>query len=166
MVGKRIFQLGMLLSIALLIQGCGFHLRGEVALPSAISPVHIQGLGTYDNLRTELTQLIGSNGISVAERKGEANTLLRILSHNSDRRTLSVDANGKVAEYELHEGVTFDLLNRDGSERVAKQSVSVIQTYINSEELALGKQQEESTLRREMQRDLANQILRHLQAQL
>jgi LPS-assembly lipoprotein len=71
-----------------------------------------------------------------------------------------------VAEYELHEGATFSLIAADGHELVKEQIVSITSTYLNSETEVLGKQQEEGTLRKDMQRDLASQIMRRLEAQL
>jgi LPS-assembly lipoprotein len=79
---------------------------------------------------------------------------------------LSVDGNGNVAEYELHEGVRFALVAADGSALVKSQIVSAITTYLNTETQVLGKQQEEGTLRKDLQRDLASQIMRRLQVQL
>ncbi|WP_273438531.1 LPS assembly lipoprotein LptE [Sedimenticola selenatireducens] len=166
MIGKKIFGLALLSLTLLLLQGCGFQLRGSVALPSNIGPVYIQGLGEYDELRRELSQILSFSDIALAtESKGAASTL-KIDNRSSDRRVLSVDGNGNVAEYELHEGARFALIAADGTALVEPQMVNTITTYMNSETQVLGKQQEEGTLRRDLQRDLASQIMRRLQAQL
>ncbi|MET0104082.1 MAG: LPS assembly lipoprotein LptE [Sedimenticola sp.] len=166
MLGKRPVQLALILITALLLQACGFQLRGEVQLPSSISPVHIQGLGTYHDLRIELTHLMSTNAVTITDSPEGAASTLHIEKYEQNRRTLSVDSNGNAAEYELYQGATFSMADSDGNELVAKQTVGVIQDYINTGTLVLGKQQEESTLRREMQRDLAGRIVRRLQNQL
>jgi LPS-assembly lipoprotein len=166
MIGKKIFSLALLLLTASLLQGCGFQLRGSVTLPSTIGPVYIQGLGEYDELRRELAQMFTFSDIPVAAKPQGAGSTLRIDSRARDRRVLSVDGSGKAAEYELHEGARFALVAADGTTLVERQTVSAITTYLNSETQVLGKQQEEGTLRKDLQRDLASQIMRRLQAQL
>lgn len=166
MFGKRAVQLALTLSAVLLLQACGFQLRGEAQLPSSISPVYIKGLGTYHELRIELAQLMDTDTVSVSDSPDEANAILRITKYEKNRRTLSVDSDGKVAEYELYEDATFTMTDNTGNELVSEQTVGVTRDYINTNTLVLGKQQEESTLRKEMRRDLAGRIVRRLQSQL
>jgi LPS-assembly lipoprotein len=71
-----------------------------------------------------------------------------------------------VAEYELHEGTSFELVSANGDSLVPPQEISSLMTYLNPETEVLGKQQEEEALRDDMRRDLANKIMRRLQAQL
>ncbi|WP_428609378.1 LPS assembly lipoprotein LptE [Sedimenticola sp.] len=166
MIGKKLLSLALLVWTLSLLQGCGFKLRGSVDLPSHIGPVYIQGLGEYDLLRRELSQMLSFSDIPVAKDAKGASSILTISNRASDRRVISVDGNGNVAEYELHEGAKFSLRGTDKRELVKEQSVSAITTYLNSETQVLGKQQEEGTLRNDLQRDLASQIMRRLQAQL
>lgn len=166
MIGKKIFGLVSLLLALILLAGCGFQLRGSVALPGNIAPVYIQGLGEYDDLRLELAQIFSFSDIQVSADPQAAASTLKISNRSSDRRVLSVDGNGNVAEYELHEGAQFTLLAADGSALVESQTVNTITTYLNAETEVLGKQQEEGTLRQDLRRDLASQIMQRLQAQL
>ncbi|MEE9356806.1 LPS-assembly lipoprotein LptE [Candidatus Vondammii sp. HM_W22] len=166
MSGKSYLPIGTVIFATLfLLQGCGFHLRGAADLPASISPVQIQGLGEYDALRLELTQLLEGNSIDVVDKRAQASSQLRV-SSSSSRRVLSVDGGGKVAEYELHESAKFTLVSAEGHKLVSEQSIDLIQTYLNTEDEILGKQQEESLLRKDMQRDLASRLLRRLQSQL
>ncbi len=166
MIVKKVFGIALLLLMASLVQGCGFQLRGSVALPSSIGPVYIQGLGEYDELRRELAQMLSFSDIPLASESKGAGSTLKISHRSTDRRVLSVDGNGNVAEYELHEGARFALIGSDGQALVEEQPVSAITTYLNTETQVLGKQQEEGVLRKDLQRDLASQIMRRLQAQL
>ena len=159
-------NLYLIVITALLFQGCGFQLRGISNLPAFISPVYIQGLAQNHPLQVELVQLLESSATATTADGEAAASTLQISNYSSDRRVLSVDGSGKVAEYELREGVQFQLVNATGTELVAAQPVSVIQSYINTEDEVLGKQQEEGILRTAMRRDLAGQIMRRLQSQL
>ena len=155
---------GLLLTILVALPGCGFHLRGDYALPPSISPVYIEG--ARQDLHADLSELMRSAQIQVTSDQPEASSTLRVRRYRSDRRVLALDSNGKVAEYGLIEELRFDMVDAAGKEMVAEQAVRVLQSYINTEEQVLGKQQEENTLRRSMRRDLAAQTMRRLQTQL
>ncbi len=163
---KKIHFALLLAVLTLVLQGCGFHLKQGATISSAISPIVIEGLGDYNDLRIALKQLLDANDITVVKAGAPANAYLRISKHESNRRVLSVDGGGKVAEYELHERATFELASSSGESLVKSQSVETIATYLNSETEVLGKQQEESVLRQDMQRTLADSIVRRLDSQL
>lgn len=155
---------GLLLIVLMSLAGCGFQLRGDYALPSSISPVYIEG--ARQDLQADLSELLQSAEIAVTGDRPEASSLLRIRRYRSDRRVLALDSNGKVAEYGLIEELRFDMVDAAGKQMIAEQAVRVLQSYINTEEQVLGKQQEEGTLRDSMRRDLAAQTMRRLQIQL
>lgn len=162
----------LLLLLPLLLQGCGFHLRGSGSesaggrLPAAISPVYIQGVATGDRLYPALAGALRAGGAEVTNDPAVAASRLLIDDRRSDRRVLSVDSRGKVLEYQLDEGLRFHLLLADGTERVGPQSIDVVQTYLSADVLVLGKAEEERTLRVEMYRRIADQLVRRLVAQL
>lgn len=167
MLARKLTPIGLLLLMTLfMLQGCGFQLRGSAQLPATIAPVHIQGLDARNPLYQELAQQLEFSDIAVTDQAAGASSLLKISDYSSDRRVLSVDGNGNVAEYELHEGARFELRSGSGDSLVASQQVNTLLTYLNSETEVLGKSQEEGLLREDMRRELASQIMRRLQAQL
>ena len=159
-----------LLTLLVLLQGCGFHLRGSgesaANLPADISPLHIQGLDQRDFLRTELEYIFVNSGIQVTDNASEAASLLRIHSRQSDRRVLTVNNRGKVLEYELLETLSFELTDRAGNVRVPQQSLDLTQIYTYRGRQVLGGQREETYLREDMWRRMSDQILRRISAQL
>jgi len=159
----------LLLALLVLLQGCGFHLRGSSVsanLPAAISPIHIQGLPSSDVFRQELESQLLNSDAQVTNDAAQAASLMRITNKRSKRRVLTVNSSGKVLEYELKESLSFSLSDRAGNERIPVQSVQLIQIYTNSEDDVLGGEHEEDSLREEMWRRLADQVLRRLSAQL
>jgi LPS-assembly lipoprotein len=151
----------------LALAGCGFQLRVAATLPPAVNPMLIQGAPAHDLLRVEFENLLEQGGVVLTNQRGEARTILTIQDRKSDKRVLSVDQHGKVAEYELHESVRFRVTRPDGSELVPLQRATISRSYVNTGgEQALGKQAEELLLRDDMRRDLLAQVLRRLEAQL
>lgn len=160
----------LLLVLATLVQGCGFHLRGtgasDALLPADISPLYIRGLAHGDFMKLELEDLFVNSDIAVTDNPAEASSTLRITGRKSDRRVQTVDNRGKVVEYELRERLGFELVDRAGNVRVPAQSLELVQIYTNRKNQVLGSQQEESNLREDMWRRMSDQILRRVSLQL
>ena len=158
------------LLLLLLLSGCGFQLRGTSAttatLPADISPLQVQGLHGSDPTREELALLLRSGGVRMAAQGAAAAAVLRLSDRQSRRRVIAIDGNGKVLEYELFESLRFELLDGAGEQRIEAQRVDIARSHLNPEVEVLGKETEEQTLRREMRRELAGQIVNRLAAQL
>jgi len=167
---RKLTPVLILLLSTLLLQGCGFQLRGTgaaaVNLPAYISPIHIEGLALNDDMRRVLILLIQNDSVQVTEEKGEAASVLRIRNQRSDSRILAIDAGGKAVESELFEGLQFDLVDSKGVVLVSQQNLASTRSFINAEVLVLGKQEEEKSLRKGMRRDMARQLLVRLNSQL
>ncbi len=163
---RRIRLLPVLLVLAL-IQGCGWHLRGDSELPAAISPVYIQGIAEFDRFRMDLAKILRSNNVEISTDRKQAATLLRIRDRDFNKRVLSViGETGKVAEYELHDEVAFDMLDASGNVLVPEQRIGITRSYLNQEDEVLGKRREEEISIKEMRQDLASRLVRRLQAHL
>lgn len=162
MLTKGKWTLALLVLATLLLTGCGFQLRGGSGyLHAGISPLSLQGLDRYDDLYPILSRQLRAAGVEVAESGASR---LRLSQRQSSRRVLSTDANGKVAEYELYEGVSFSFT---GSGReIETQTIGVTRAHINSEVDVLAKDQEEKRLRQDMLRDLSQRLISRLGSQL
>ena len=165
MMQRCAFRTAVLLFV-LIVEGCGFKLRGVYSLPNSISPLYIEGESRKHEIIDALSRQLHSSGILIAKERKEANAVLRFSDYSSDRRVVALDKKGKVAEYELHEALRFELVDGSGASLVSSQQVNILQSYVNPEDRVLGKQLEEDSLRRDMHRDLAGQIIRRLETQL
>ncbi len=165
----RKFRLSIGILVVLLLtalQGCGFHLRGAAELPSSISPIYLSGVAEHDPLRREFRQAFGAANVQLITDQSKASSLLKISKQRQDRRVLSVDSRGKAVEFEIHHALNFELLNLDGTSLMKNQSVGSQRAYENSETGILGKNQEESLLRRDLRLDLIRRIVNRMQEQL
>lgn len=159
-----------LLLLAVALAGCGFHLRGSAFQGAAtLSPelkiMFIEGASQNSALMTALRADLKANNVKIVDSSGEAIAIMRIISNNFNRRTLSVSSvTGKVSEYELHYEVTFVVNNKDGDIVVPTQRARLIRDYTFDKNRVLGKDSEESILRKEMERDIVQQIMIRLQA--
>jgi len=154
-----------LLLVLVVLQGCGFHLRTVADLPPSISPIHIGGLAQNDPMLETLRLVLTEANAQIADSQGQATTQLQLRNQSFSRRVLSVDSGGKVLEYELHHAFDFNLVDKDGNEKIAEQTVGTQRSYENPETEVLGKQREEAQMREEMRMDLARAITDILRAQ-
>ena len=153
----------VLLSVALLT-GCGFHLRGEqdVKLPAGLSPMLITGVGTADPLYHELAAALVQSGVTVTNQSGNAQSILLLSARENRRRVVSVDASGLANEYDVVEGVTFELRDRNRETIVEEQRIEVDRSYTDPTGDPIGKASERLLLRNNARRDLVQQIVRRL----
>lgn len=155
---KRVFRL-LVACLLLALSGCGFHLRGAVTLPPVMEITYIEAQQPYAGMAAALREQLRSAGARLTDQRNEASAVLRILQHRSERRVLSVGSRGKASEYELFEEVVFDLLKPDGSTILERQSLRLTRDLVFDETQLLGKIEEASDIRRQMQRSLAGDII-------
>ena len=148
------------------LSACGFHLRGDSRLPPEMAHSFIQTASPDSDLLLELRRALRSNGIVIVDDEAEADSVLRILQEQQNRRVLSVDERGRAREYELSYSVTFDVVGRGGNShfQMPKQNLSLKRDFLFDTEGVLGKGREEQVLVRDMQRDVVRLILLRLQS--
>jgi LPS-assembly lipoprotein len=146
--------------LVVLLAGCGFHLRGDVALP--YSTLHVSGpSGT--SLTNSLTRVLRSSGVRLMDRKEDAEVTLVILADTKEKSILTVSAAGRAQEYELRERVSFRIVSAGEPDLPPSEIVSQRTISFNDAQV-LAKESEENLLYRDMENDVVQQLLRRLQA--
>jgi len=155
------------LLVVVAASACGFGLRG-IGGPSGsqlVGRLYVEGEAS---LITPLRNALTAQQVQFAAFRKEADTLVVINNEVRNRREASVDASGRVSEYELLHSI--DLLTVRSTDDVKAgeleredydqrpQTVSVIRDYTYDETLVLGKDDEERILRAEM----SDELVRHL----
>lgn len=157
--------LGSLVLATVILQGCGFHLRGSVRVPPNLTPAYVEA-AEGSELAEQLRHALRDAGVQLATAPSEAKARIRILGEKYNSRVLSVDGQGKVVEYELHYRLDFDVLNSAGTELVPRQKIDVVQSLVNPDIEVLGKLEEESLLREDMRQDMVGRMLERMRAHL
>lgn len=157
----------MLLSAlcALALAGCGFHLRGTLAVPEGLAPLYIQA-GTSSPVAAAIREQLAGGGVPLADTPGEAKLILRILSESRSSRVVATDYAGKVLAYELYYPVVFDVVTADNKERIPRTRLDLVRTFDNPDVEVLGKQLEEVQIYQEFAVDAADRILTRMRTSL
>jgi len=152
----------LLISLAVL-QGCGFHLRGETSLPANMKVLKLQGISTNSAFGAELASVLRGNGVKLVDTPQEAEAILRVTNLQNDRRVLSVSGNtGRVREFEIIVSLNMAVTDTKGKSLIPAKVLSRVRDYTFDETDVLGKAAEEQVLRQEMRRELIQQILRRM----
>lgn len=94
-----------------LLVSCGFRLRGDVETPPELKNVYIAGVAEYAELSQELRRTLLRSGSVITASEGSAQSIIRITNEVMKKRVLSVDAQGRAAEYELNYIFSFTVVS-------------------------------------------------------
>jgi LPS-assembly lipoprotein len=141
------FSSPLILLIALLLTACGYHLRGEIDLPTELKSIYIEG---------------ASPQLQIVDTRAAAGTIIVISNEETSRRALSLGAGGKANQFGLEYRLNYDITDKEGKPIAKSQPVEIIREYFNDQQLILGKDNEEIVIRNEMYqqavRTMINQI--------
>lgn len=159
---KHIKNFGFILLMAVIVSGCGFHLRGDIVLPALYERVQVVDKG-YSDVGKSLSGALENVGSKIVSSPEAATAVVTVLSRGTQRRALNVSGN-RIREYELQLDITFVVQNRNGTQLSNPQTVSVVRNFQNNPSQVLGKDNEEDIIRKEMMQPAIMQILRRMKA--
>jgi LPS-assembly lipoprotein len=151
----RLTLLAMLLS---LLSSCGFHLRGNLPL-SQFPAIYVQS-EAHSELAALLKQRFTQNQVELLDSYQQDRPALQLVRDTLERRTLSLFANGQVAEYELIYKVEYRI--RLAGEEEQFYQFELYRDYQDDPNQALAKAQELDLLLSELRQQAANRIIRQL----
>ncbi len=146
--------------VAAALTACGFHLRGQISLSESLTPLAIQA--GDPELRQVLMDVLENSGTPVVDDPARAKAILQVRDVNYERRVRTIDSRGKVNGYLLVYSVSFRVDSAGGEELSALTPISVRRDFNFDSTQVLQKEDEERDLREEMERDMAQRILRRM----
>ena len=189
MILRRI-PLSISCACMLALAGCGFHPRAELAIPAGLGPVKIVSSDPYSPLADSLSRALTRAGAQPAVAPQGCNpalptapasadpvaidpaagalppcpgvATLRIVSETWDQGPLSVDSFSHVREYIITYTVKFAFVDAGNADIDALEDVKLQRDFTYDDSHALGSSEEQSTIREEMQRDMAASIMRRI----
>jgi LPS-assembly lipoprotein len=150
------------LSIFGLLTACGFQLRGDPAVGlKTLSVTQVGG----SQVASEIRRTLAAGPTRLVPNPTDAEAHLRILREAREKSVYTLTGQGRVYEFQLRLVVRYELtLPKVEDPVIAPMEVEArrLITYVESAPIA--KEAEEELLYRDMQVDLARQILRHVAA--
>ncbi len=159
---RRAFFLSLLL---LPLAACGFHLRGEVAMPFQTLYIDAPGYNQLqvDSFYQRLSKRLQVSGVVLESSPTKAQVVLKILPETRTRSILALTSAGQVAEYRIALALTYTVLGPNGRAIAPPATINLTRdyTYNNNQYLAMGA--EENLLYRDMEDAALGQIVQRLQ---
>ena len=155
----------LLLAVSLLLGSCGFHLRGT-GLSSNIESVGITAQRQV-SIDDELRRNLGYAGVEVSK---DAELVVSLLGERSLRRSVSVTEQARTAEYELTMEVQYQISKGSGHSGTGEKMllpprwIQSQRNYRFDRFNIIGSSEEQALLEKDMRNDLAQQIIRSLDA--
>jgi len=147
------------IALCAMLTACGFHLRGQAALP--YETMYVAGPPAFANLLGRAIRA-GSN-TRIIDNPKDAQVTLHIVNEQNERVILSLSGSGRVRELQLRYRVSYRLTDRENREYLPVTEVQLKRDLTYSDTDVLGKEQEEQLLNRDMRNDAVQQIVRRLQ---
>ena len=145
---------------SLVLSGCGFKLRGSQPIPESLRVMHLDSVDRYSELAGLLKEQLALNSIRLQPALDNQTALLKLDRDKLDRRTLSLFANGQVAEYELIYTVRYSV--QPPGQDPQHFEFEIYRDYQDDPESALAKSKELKLVLNEMRTQAADKIIRQL----
>ena len=146
--------------------GCGLHLRGSSADVEEFNTWHIH----VDQIRApgvwaELREILSVSRTQLAKNPKQADYVIRLAGERVTRDVYSVSPRtGKVEEFQLTYVVLLTLQRVGGDTLLENVPITLQRDFTFDQDAVLGNFSEEETLRDEMTREAAEQVLRRTSA--
>lgn len=148
-------KIALLLQSILLLQACGFHMRGDYQVPEHLTELSIEA-GTRNEVARILEEALRLRSVAIVE--ADAGIPLIVLGDDRmDRRILSLLPSGQVAEYELIYTLPVTFVGRNG-QRI-QQNIQLSRDYQDDPNFALAKTRELELIVEEMRQTAVQRVL-------
>ncbi|TDJ48190.1 MAG: hypothetical protein E2O52_01305 [Gammaproteobacteria bacterium] len=148
---------------ALLLTGCGFHIRSAADFPPGMSSVYIDTSNRHSPFYRELTTTIRDSGLELEAGPEKADTIIKVLNDDTGRRPLTVSARNVPREYEIYYLINYSV-SIDGRQALSPQRLLLTRDYTYDETQVLGKARQEDVLRESLAADLVGLLVHRISA--
>ena len=148
----------------LMLNACGFHLRGTETSRVQLPPTYLAGAA--GPLQREVRRYLSISDVPLVENQKDAQLVIDLIGEDVQRRVLSVGSTGKVEEYEVHYAATYSVARSNGKSLISKETLDQQRSYSFNETDVLSKDVEQERLVQDMRRDVVRQMMLRLQSVL
>ena len=160
---SRLVKLSPLLVLALLLSGCGFHLRQSVALPASMQHIHLT-VNNGGDLQRSLARALRNSGITIEDESGPGVAELDVPQARFTTDTLSISGGARVTEYSVQYQVKFSVKDATGTMLLPEQRIQMSREYSYDATNTIGNDAQVEEIQRSLIDDMVQSILFRLQA--
>lgn len=166
MIKQRVYFGIILVSLILIgVSACGFQPRNFNTLPKALHTLYIQSDDPYGSLTTTLRQTLRTSGINVVDSPSVAAVTLKLSRPVRTDNSATVGPTTSTRVFALTYSVTFTLTDSQGKNLLKPQTLTTSRTLTMAANQLLQSNNQLSTLTKEMEREIVNQLYNHLRSE-
>tara|TARA_B110000285_G_C15042433_1_gene572508 strand:+ start:630 stop:1130 length:501 start_codon:yes stop_codon:yes gene_type:complete len=150
------------IAMILLLSACGWQLRNSQVVPTDLGSLYLSSNDAHSDLIQELTRALNVYGAKIVSSSTDASYSVVIVDFRQTRRTGTINAAARVAEYQLNEEVDFLIVGADGVQLIPLSTASVERVYEFNEQDVLASDNEERRVKNGMREEIVRQILNRL----
>ena len=148
---------------ALLLSACGFQLREQIVLPAALQRIALEFSDPFTPLRRDLASALERAGAEIVAPGTAGVGVLRVPVESMLTEPLTVSEAARVQEYIVRHRVEVEIVDAAGKVLLPRATIELTRDYSFDETQALGAAAEDELLRKELQREMVQQVLRRIE---
>lgn len=149
---------------AFALSACGFHLRGEAVLPPTMHRVYVESSDLFSPLKTNVEAALTRSGAKVENAPGEGIAEVKLGAVSLAPVVRSVNSNARVSEFTMLYHVELEISDSAGKTLLQKQVIEQQRVFTFDQTQAIGTGAEQDIIKKEMERDMTQAILRRVDA--
>ena len=148
---------------AVLLAGCGFHLRGsDPSERLAVTGLYAEEGSVSGLLASALRRGLVAAGAQMAKDRAAARVIVQLLGESQTKSVLAVGNTGRVEDYELRYTLNFQVVDAQGKVLLKPQQVALLRALTFNPTDVLAKGNEVNNVFRGMRTDAVSQVIRRL----
>ena len=144
----------------LLLAGCSFHLRGKAGMP--FKTLYLETANRDTPFAKELRHSLEANKVKLANDADQADVVLDIISEAPDKQILTLDASGRVSEFQLFYRVSLRAYDLKKRKWIPAEEFVMHRDFPYDDNNVRAMEAEEDLLYQSMRTDMVQQIVRRL----
>lgn len=150
--------------LALLLGACGFKLQGATPLPFDTLLMKVPENSAFGADLRRAIKAASPGTVLVEQASVPYDAALQQIAETRSAREVSLNAQGRVEEYELTLVYTFNIVAADGEIILPNTTLRAVRNLPFDDRVVQAKEGEEATLFKQMQSSLVSRILRRISA--
>lgn len=163
--GRQWFLASLCSACAIILAGCGFHLRGSAALPAAMRQrvyLHVGGGGEFPR---SLAAALRAARVEVLDASTDGVATLDVPVAGFGSRMLTSGAVQRVGEYVVTFTVEFTLTDAQGKTVIPTQTITLSHEFAIDQTQFSAISSETEAIQRSLVREMTDAVMRRLEAQ-
>ncbi|NNB03596.1 LPS assembly lipoprotein LptE [Pseudomonas fragi] len=149
----------LVMGLAVLLSACGFQLRGTGTNQLTITELDVSARNAYGDTVRQLRQVLENSGVKITPN---APYKLILTDEKDTQRAASYTGNSGTAEYQLNSVVNYEIQGQNHLVLLSDK-VEAYKVYLQDGSNVAGSNQEGVMIRKEIRRDLIQQLVLRLE---